>query len=208
MLRLLHKTGTRPPEVPFSCRRMAARHCWAGRWTLSTIQSWTQCLPFNIVRCPLTDAPKRWYKSSSWSSTATESLTIWGRCICTFVVSKCHTWVWRPATRLPDSDDGQLCQEDDQHVLDDDHVVADRADHDHICTVLWQRMVIAKGAYFSECLYQEVYLLILGRCLLFEHSLSFLYLPSCTYVSLKFSVVQSNWSSNVKYLWPGSSRGF
>ena len=63
MLRLLHKTGTRPPEVAFSCRRMAARHCWAGSWTLSTIQSWTQCLPFNIVRCPLTDAPKRWYKN-------------------------------------------------------------------------------------------------------------------------------------------------
>ena len=153
MLRLLHKTGTRPPEVPFSCRRMAARHCWAGRWTLSTIQSWTQCLPFNIVRCPLTDAPKRWYKSSSWSSTATESLTIWGRCICTFVVSKCHTWVRRrPATILPDSDGGQLRQvllENDQHVLNDHHVVSDRTDLDHICPLFWQSMVMAKGAYFA-----------------------------------------------------------
>ena len=44
------------------------------------------------------------------------------------MVSKCHTWVWRPATCLLDSDD-QLRHED---VLNDDRVVADRADHDNL----------------------------------------------------------------------------
>ena len=30
---------------------------------------------------------------------------IWGRVISTFVVSKCHTWVWRHGTRLAEGDD-------------------------------------------------------------------------------------------------------
>ena len=64
----LHKTDS--PQQWHS-HAVGWQHCIA-RQLRTQYSFWAQCLPFNIVHCccPLTDAPGRWYKSSS----STESL--------------------------------------------------------------------------------------------------------------------------------------